>query len=420
MPEDVALLDSPEVEIPETEPVEPEGAEPSEPAEVEPEAGKSETDSAPVIADANGQLRLSEKTKAELDRIKAENPKLAREMRAALFDRTVLAQKGLTVKQALETIEAYDAEGGSEAVQQVKEELGAWKSLDEDFQAAKPQFVDDIAAGNPEAFTKLGPVVMAKLQEIAPEVYSHEVSKVFAADMAANDVMLTMRLLQREIGLLPEESRGEVQKLWTQLAGYVDRVNTMARTAPKQEAKPNPAAAPSELDQREQALRTQEFTSDRTRVKDAITETEFTRNAAGRKLPEEKISTIRELYESALDRLVKSIPGHTAKVDRFFAANDRTGYRKHMEAAIRSKAPEAMAQAFRRAGVGNKPGPQPGKPTAKPAPAGKPVTTPGFTRVATKPEKNQINWTATAAARRTKEDADKYVLRDGSKVIWRR
>lgn len=382
--------------------------------------GDRTADEAPVIADANGQLRLSEKTKAELDRIKAENPKLAREMRAALFDRQTLAQKGLTVKQALQTIEAYEADGGSEAVQQVKEELGQWQSLDADFQAGKPEFVNDIAAGNPEAFTKLAPAVMTKFAEMAPDHFSHEVSKVFSQDMAANDVLLNMRLLQREIGLLPEANRKPVMDLWTQLAAYVDRVNGLARTAPKPAEVKSAVNQPSELDQREQTLRTQEFSSDRNRVKDSITQAEFTKNAAGRKLPEEKISTIQELYESALDRLVKSIPGHTAKVDRFFAANDRAGYRKHMEAAIRSKAPEAMAQAFRRAGIGGKPGPV-AKPAAKPNGTAKPATvTAGFTRVAQKPDKNSINWAATSAARRTKEDQNKYVLRDGSRVVWSR
>ena len=50
-------------------------------------------DSAPVISDANGQLKLSDTARAELDKIKAENPLLAREMRAALFDRQTLLAK---------------------------------------------------------------------------------------------------------------------------------------------------------------------------------------------------------------------------------------------------------------------------------------------------------------------------------------
>ena len=383
---------------------------------------QSQADTDPVVTDANGQLKLSETTKAELDRIKAENPKLARTIRAALFDRqTLLSKVPGGVKEALATIEAYEADGGSEAVQQVKAELGQWKDLDADFQAGKPEFVNDIAAGNPEAFSKLAPTVMAKFAELAPDQYSHEVSKVFAQDMAANDVMMTMRLMQREIGILPEASRGEVLKLWTQLAGYVDRVNGLAKNAPKTEAKV--ADAPrgtSDIDQREQALTVREFSSEKNAIKNSVTESEFTKNAAGRKIPAEKVSVIEELYEIALDRMVKSIPGHTAKIDRFVAAKDKAGYRKHMEAAIKSKAPEAMAAAFRKAGVGAKPGPA--KQVAKPAVgAAKPAAaTTGFTRVGTKPSHNDVDWTRTARIPGKQGGDGKFIMRDGSKVLFQR
>jgi hypothetical protein len=382
-------------------------------------AAGSQQDTAPVITDANGQLKLSEKARAELDRIKADNPKLAREMRAALFDRqTLLAKVPGGVKEALATIEAYEAEGGSEAVQQVKAELGQWKDLDADFQAAKPEFVKDIATGNPEAFVKLAPTVMTEFAQRAPEHFAHEVSKVFAQDMAANDVVMNMRLLQREIAMLPEANRGEVQKLWIALAAYVDRVNSLAKTAPKAEAKPNVAASTESTP--DNSLTIEQFAWERTKVKDSITKTEFEKNASGRKLSEEKISTIQELYENALDRMVNSIPGHTAKVDRFLAAKDKAGYRKHMEAAIRSKAPEAMAAAFRKAGVGAKPGPA-AKPAAKPAAgAAKVAPTTGFTRVATKPNHNEVNWTLTARIPGKKGGDGKFIMRDGSKVLFQR
>ena len=377
-------------------------------------------DTAPVIADEKGALKLSETARAQLDKIKAENPKLAREMRAALFDRqALLAKVPGGVKEAIARLEEYEAEGGTEAVQQIKEEVQLWKDLDADFQAGKPEFVNDIAAGNPEAFAKLAPTVMAKYAELAPEHFSHEVAKVFASDLMANDVAMNLRLMAREIAALPDANRGPVQALWNQLAAYVDRVNGMAKTPPKQETKAGNQTGNPEIDQREQELTIREFGIERSRVKDSITEAEFTKNLAGRKLSGEKVSTIQELYESALDRLVKSIPGHKSKVDSFLAAKDKAGYRKHMEAAIRSRAPEAMAQAFRRAGVGGKPGPA-AKPAAKPA-AGKPAANiTGFTRVGQKPDKNQVNWTATSNVRRTPADAGKYVMRDGSRVLFTR
>jgi hypothetical protein len=92
-----------------------------------------------------------------------------------------------------------------------------------------------------------------------------------------------------------------------------------------------------------------------------------------------------------------------------------------MEAAIRSKAPDAMAQAFRKAGVGAKTGTV-AKPAAKPAPgAAKQATvTTGFTRMATKPDHNAINWPATARIPGKKGGDGKFILRDGSKVLYQR
>ena len=387
---------------------------------------RTRDDSAPVISDANGQLKLSDTARAELDKIKAENPRLAREMRAALFDRqALLAKVPGGVKEALATIEAYEAEGGSEAVQQVKQELGQWKDLDADFQAGRPEFVNDIAAGNPEAFTKIGPVVMSKLSEIAPEVFSHEVSKVFAQDMAANDVVLTMRLFQREIAALPEESRGPVQQLWQQLAAYVDRVNGLAKAAPKTAATTPTAANPTgnpDLDQREQALTIQEFGVERARVYNSVTEGEFKKQLGGRKASETQISAIRELFDSRLDKMLRSDKAHTSKVDRFLAAKDKAGYAKHMSAAYRAKAPLAMEQAFK-AVMPGKPGPVAAKPAAKPAAGPAKASTnaaSGFVRSATKPSHNEVNWPATNAIAGKKAGDGKFIMRDGSRILYSR
>ena len=426
---DEALLETPEVEDVDLGAESTEGTEDSsaEGTETQTESQtQTRDDTAPVISDANGQLKLSETARAELDKIKAENPRLAREMRAALFDRqALLAKVPGGVKEALATIEAYEAEGGSEAVQQVKQELGQWKDLDADFQAGRPEFVNDIAAGNPEAFTKIGPVVMAKLAEIAPEVFSHEVSKVFAQDMAANDVVLTMRLFQREIAALPEESRGPVQQLWQQLAAYVDRVNGLAKAAPKTAATTPTAANPTgnpDLDQREQALTIQEFGVERARVYNSVTEGEFKKQLGGRKASETQISAIRELFDSRLDKMLRSDKAHTSKVDRFLAAKDKAGYAKHMSAAYRAKAPLAMEQAFK-AVMPGKPGPVAAKPAAKPAAgAAKAPTTAasGFVRSATKPSHNEVNWPATNAIAGKKAGDGKFIMRDGSRVLYSR
>jgi hypothetical protein len=426
MPEE-ALLDAPEVDLEPSDPgVEP-GNEPSDPGtdpDPAPEPGGAETDTAPVISDANGQLKLSDKARAELDRIKAENPKLAREMRAALFDRqTLLAKVPGGVKEALATLEAYEAEGGSEAVQKIKEELGQWQDLDKDFMEGKREFVDNIATNNPDGFIKAAPHVMAKFAEVAPANFNYEVGKVFRQDMLAHDVVLNMKLLQREIKMLPEANRGPVQELWNALAGYVDRVKGISEKAP--EAKTTTAdvsRGTSDIDQREQALTIQEFGVERERALDTVTQAEFKRQMGTRKATETQISAIQELYNSRLDKMLRSDKNHTSKVDRFLAAKDKAGYAKHMAAAYRLKAPLAMEQAFK-AVMPGKPGPAIKTPPARTAANGTrtaATATTGFTRSATKPDHNAVDWQATARIPGKKGGDGKFVMRDGSKVLYQR
>lgn len=425
---DEALLDAPEVDAVDTDVQVDDTAVDStatDDSAADSNVDQTQQDTAPVITDANGQLKLSEKARVELDRIKAENPKLAREMRAALFDRqTLLAKVPGGVKEALATIEAYEAEGGSEAVQAVRAENKLWQDLDADFQAGKPEFVRDIATGNPEAFIKIAPTVMTEFAQRAPENFTHEVSKVFASDMANADIPLNLKLLRREIEDPANPGKvkagmGPIADIYNALQAYADRITGYAKNAPKTEAAAKPAATTTETAS-DNSLTVEQFAWERAKVKDSITKTEFEKNAGTRKLSEEKISTIQELYENALDRMVKSIPGHTAKVDRFLAAKDKAGYRKHMEAAIRSKAPEAMAAAFRKAGVGAKPGPAPKPAPAKAAPGVKTAPATGFVRVATKPNHNEVNWTATARIPGKQGGDGKFIMRDGSKVLYTR
>ena len=384
---------------------------------------QSQDDSAPVIADANGQLKLSEKARAELDRIKAENPRLAREMRAALFDRqTLLSKVPGGVKEALATIEAYEAEGGSEAVQQVKEELGQWRDLDRDFMEGKPEFVAKIATNNPDGFVKAAPHVMAKFAEMAPANFTHEISKVFAQDMAASDVPLNLKLLRREIEDPANPGKvkagmGPIADIYNALQSYADRITGYAKNAPKQEQqKPaGDAGAPSsDIEQRELQQVQREFGWEGDRIKESITESEFKLNLGNRKPTETQVSAIRELYETRLQKLIGTIPKHKENVDKFVAAKDKAGYQKHMRAAYAAKAKIAMDQAFK-AIMPGKPGPA-AKPADKPAiPGAKPADTTGWTRVAVKPAKDTIaHWKM--SGKMLKEG--KYILRDGKQVIY--
>jgi hypothetical protein len=118
-------------------------------------------------------------------------------------------------------------------------------------------------------------------------------------------------------------------------------------------------------------------------------------------------------------RALSAIPKHKETVDRLLAAKDRAGYRKYMDKAYRDKAPGVMEAAFRRAGVGDKPGPKAAAVKTAAVKTAATVTS-GFNRVGTKPNHNEVDWQATARVAGKKGGDGKYVLRDGSKVLYQR
>ena len=425
MEDTTAVLDVPELEA---EEIETEGGESSQETPEGESRNSTEqtetTEDEPSIIEADGKLKLSAKALETLNKLKAENPKQAREFRAALFDAATLRKEFPEgIREAVQLKQELEEIGGMEAVGTMRGELDAWKGLDADWTGNKPQFAAEMAESNPESFAFHAPHVMAKFAEVAPDSFTYHVAKVFAADMASNDVVMTGRMLENAIFDEQDKVRPgmeQVARLWAPLAKYITRVNTLAKTAPAAPAKTNDGKPSTDVDQREQALTVREFSTERNAVKNSITEAEFNKNLGSRKLPSDKVSTIRELYESALNRAVQATPKHKETVDRYVAAKDRTGYRKYMDGVIRKAAPAAMSAAFRRAGVGDKPGP---KAVAKPAAVAKPGTataTTGFTRAGTKPNSNDVDWQATARIAGKKGGDGKYVMRDGSKVLFQR
>lgn len=421
---DEAVLDAPELEDVDLDTT---GDTPSDlPDDGTPADSPNDTpqDDEPSIIEADGKLKLSGKALETLNKLKAENPRQAKEFRAALFDAATLRKEfpdgireAVALKQELEEI------GGMEAVGTMRGELDVWKGLDADWTGRKPQFATEMAESNPDAFAFHAPHMMSKFAEVDNAGFTHEVSKVIAADMATAEIPMALKLMRREIedpdnaGKVKAGMNGIVE-IYNTMSNYLARVTKFATEKPavKEGAK---SAANSDVDTREQALTVREFSTERNAVKESITKAEFAKNLGTRKLASDKISTIQELYESALNRAVQATPKHKETVDRYVAAKDRAGYRKYMDGVIRKAAPGAMNAAFRRAGVGDKPGPK--KVEVKPTATGTPAAqTTGFTRVGTKPSNNDVDWGATNRIQGKKPGDGRYILKSGEKQLWQR
>lgn len=379
---------------------------------------EAEGDGTPVVSDANGALKLSPRTKATLDEIKAKDATLAKQIRASLFDSAALRQQFPEgVKEVAALKAAYDEVGGAEGIETLKGALNEWDALDQDFQNNPEKFVTDISTSNPEAFLKVALPVFHKFSELNPEGFSAYASKIFAGDMAAHNIPLTMMRFRDLIG-----DNKPAMDMWTTLAGYMDRITDNAakpiNTAATKPGKTDDAGL-NEREQRvatqEKAQLTREFSSDRERIRTQVENAEFTRLSAGRKISETQKAAIKELFDARIKSALNTDADYKGKVDRFFAAKDKAGYSRHVQAAYKAKTPRIMEAVFNSV-VPGKPGPvkKPGE-VLKPI-AGKPaVEGTGWTRVSVKPTLFDVNH-----AKRTPAMVreGKYPMKDGRMLLY--
>lgn len=398
----------------------------------------SEDDRA-VVEDESGRFKLSPTAKAKLDEIKAENPRLAKELRAAAFDASALRKEFPEgIREAVALKQEFEALGGKEGVETLRSEISAWQGLDKDFQAGDPKFVEDIAAGNPDAFLKAAPTVLNKYAELDPDGFSGHVGRIVTSDMASYDIPLQMRLMARDLfeGGSPQlNGAGQITNVkqgmqalaegWAKIAGYVDRMSTLAskqgkKTEPGKQDDSQLTEREQRVQQAEQRAMVSEWTGERGKIENSLLEREWKKLTAGRKLTSTQTGTIKELYEVTRDRMVNQDKVGKDKVSRFAAAKDKEGYRRFISGAYGNIVPKALKAAFDKIAP-VKPGPKttatPAKPAAK-TPAN--VDNTGFVRSATKPTFNEVNWQATNSIRGKKAGDGKFIMRDGSKVLYSR
>jgi hypothetical protein len=384
------------------------GAESTEEAE----PVETSTETGPII---DGK-RLSEGAKATLAEIKAKDPKLAAQIKSALFSADALRRQlpgGLkevaTLRQQIEEI------GGPDGIQALKAEQQEWNALDQQFAAGDPKFVDNIAEGSPESFVALAPAVFAKYAELNQEGYSAYVSKVFVADMQAEGIPLALERLQDFIGDNPK-----AMEIWQKIAGYVNRVNGMAQKPVNSPVKPGNAAP----DDRERQLTEREESLTRTEWKGAtdsermnVFNSEFARLTAGRKISDVQKAAIKELYASRLMAAARKTQNFNSNIDRYFSSRDRAGYLRYMGSFYKQEIPKALRSAIDSV-MPSKPGPAARPPVAAaPVSAGKPAT--GFAWVASAPSASSVDMTHPFNTQ-ANWSAGKAVLKNGSKVTWKK
>lgn len=435
-----AVADEPITSTPDTGGA-PDSGEPADPG-VDPVGDTPEGGADPEIESDEGEQedfvvkggKLGAKTKEALNQIKATNPRLARELSRALFAQERYKQElpgGLQeLSELKQTVERL---GGAEGIAKFQKEYDEYNDIDQRFTSADPKFIDDLT-GSPEgqaSFLKLAPSMIQKFEELDPDGYSGYVARVFAADMNAANLPLTLERLGDFIGENPR-----AQELLAGVKGYLQRINGFAS---KQSAAPQPKREQpngeidqraAELQRRETEFRQREYSATSRQVSEGIFNAEWSRQTKGLNLTKDQIQTAKELYQLRMGSIAKD-KAFNDNLNRFFASDDRNGFNRYVTSAYEKHIPEVLRQVIRRVaprtatataaagkpnGAPSTPGAQ--KTTVATATAAKtPTPERGFTNVAGIPASSDVDYSRTTRDMWLNGQA---VLKNGRRVQFQR
>lgn len=361
--------------------------------------------------------KLSAEAKETLEKIKAENPALARAIQRALFKEAEISKVlpgGLKEVQALrDTVEKL---GGETGIQEIQAEVNGWHQFDEQYMAGKPEAIEFMTSEpeGREAFLKLMPHALQKFEALHPEGFSQYMAQVIGGTLAQHGIPLALERLADFIGDNPK-----AVEQWNKLAGFVKFVDGLSQ---KQVQSPKfQSAAPDQdrtkFEQERTQFEREKWKNETAQQQRPAFEAEWNRLAAGRKLTTTQTEAINELFESRFNKMVGQ---HAPTFQRYFDAKDKAGFLKYAAKLDGEVLPQALRAAFE-AVMPGKPGPRPGTaPPVKNSPPAKgmPIAQ-GFTQIAAQPKtseidfRNPFNTTANF-------QAGKAILVGGKKVAWQK
>lgn len=372
---------------------------------------QNDTADAPPVKDG----KLSAAAKTHLEALKATDPKLAKALTTALFANDRFARAvpgGLKEVQALRS--ALEPLGGVEGLQEVQQKLGYFSTIDEQYTAGDPRFIEaltDTPEGQ-EAFTKLAPIMIQKFREFHPEGFNAMVCSTIVADMMQDRIPLMLERLQDFIGENPK-----AQEVLNSISAWVNKVDGFAKkqvAAPQRTPDNNKQS--EALTQREMEQQGREWRFEAKSRQDAVFQSEWDRLTAGRKLSAVQIADIKEQFGFKGKAALDAVPNFNANAQKYFKAKDQAGYLRHIQSTYQQVLPRVLKQVFDKV-VPSKPGPRVAAPGTKAAPAAAAPGVRGPSMVAAMPSKDQVDFDRTSPDMIRQGRA---MLKTGNIVQWRK
>lgn len=425
------LLDTPAevLEVPEisADPIETPDIDPSAPVATE----EQEDTRTPEQIEADDKSPLWKQAKPNIDAIRKDNPALARKIDDALRQYDSLKPQDVreikTLKTEIGTLAAslgggdYAGKAPAEILSEVKGQLGYFHSLDAKFTNGDPTFASDLSSASPEAFEKLAPAVISEYAKVNPEGYSSFVAKAAVDHMVASDVPLQFKMLALLVPRLPDSpEKSEVIDAINKIHGWTEALSGFAKAPLQQTKKPDDAATletqRQELASREAEVTRTSWNTTATRKGNDLLNSEMTRLSGKTALSAEQKQAIFNKAAEEIDARMTANRPYGEAMRGFIQSKDQTGYTKRLHSEYQKLIPGAVSRAY--ADVVTTP-----KTVAKTNPAAKVAAVAGIVKAPDGWKTIDTYPVGRVDMRQTTGkmmDEGKLIMKDGSKVIYKR
>jgi hypothetical protein len=385
-----------------SEPIEPiESVEGGEESSESTEGTETETQESSV----DPKTPLFQQARPALDKIKAENPQLAKQITQALIRDAKASQalpdgyqKAAQVMKDVESL-AYPGSEGQPIEQvftAVKSELAGWRDFDAKISAGDPSVLEELATASPEGFQNLVPAALERYAQINPEAYSTLVTKAVVADMHASEIPLQLRMMEAFIPRLADSpEKTEIIKAYNALVEWTNNLTAHSQRQIKAVKGQEKAPDGSQDQQQVQASREEGLTRELWNTKSngfgiSLIQKESTRLMPG--ISESDRNRVQAKVDEELAARFTVDQKFRENMNAFVKSKNYEGYKRMLHSKYSTIIPGAVSRAIADLGI------KAGKPTltSKTTPTVK-------TQVAEKQVAGEPNWEKITGHPRTQQ-----------------
>lgn len=309
-------------------------------------------------ADLRATLRDASKREA----LKAIDPALPGLLRDALHGHEQLMREfpgGLN--EAIDFRKIVHEMGGREGLEEARQTVDDFSSLDEAYTEGKPEFVDRIAQGDPEAFERMVPLAIQKFGQTSPELYNHVMSRVIinTCDQAG---------LSNALSELYKGASEEAKPVIKQIFDWVEDFRTVAAKVPEKKVDERE----QQLTQKEQQFAQQQaqalvhsVDSDSIKYRDSIIAREIKPFGDWQTMDPDRRGAVCSWISQRAGKTLNADNRFLDRRMRLVMDGDRNGLAKLEQSKLDELVPKLVPQAAKVFGV-TKAAAKPGQPAAKP------------------------------------------------------